>query len=899
MKGTLLLVPYVALIGGMGRAEGGLAPRTQPNDSHATQVELGASVGLPAQKPVGTAKETLYYIPHTHWEGAVFYTREEYLESGLSNILSALRILKKYPDATFVLDQVAYFKPFLERYPEEASTFRSFIKQGRLQIVGGMDVMPDDVKPGGEIFVRQMQYGKQYCRQALGVDVSVAWFLDTFGHHPQMPQILKQLGFKSFWFCRGVPFSTLPSEFNWLGIDGTELPTFWLSGWYGQFYGPPQDQNGFDKFFVDQFTGQDSHTHHSERVGLAGSDVSEPEDYVTPLIRRFNLEPEKRFVIRQSVPSEFAAIVAKRKDTPTIAGDFNPIFQGTFSSRIELKQATREIEYKLLDAEKLGALANLFGGKTDNAMLWRAWEPLIFNQTHDLASGTMTDHVYRDTVLSNEYSKRLADEMITARWDSISSRIDTTGVGVPLIVFNTLGSPRSEVVEADLGSIEPNVRSFRIFGSDGTEMPSQISMSESYSDGSLRRAKVSFTAKNVPALGYALYRAVSDPKRPTANGSELPENVLENEFFKVLVNLKSGAIESIVDKVTGQEALAGPSNVVARQDDKGDLWELYHSLNGTSYLAVTAKQPAPNTANSILSSTYGDKEGTIVRGAAFSEFTVKHPFGSGSFETRIRLAKGVRRIDIETTLVNNEKHVRYQVLFPTTIKRGTYTQEIPFGAVEREVGVENPAQSWVDFGDGTNGVALLNNGMPGNLVSDGTLILSLLRSENLGDYNFGDTSDTGYELGMPRTFRYALIPHAGDWRKAGIIHEGLAINKPLRLNKTESHLGELPSQWGLVAISAPNVVLTALKPGTNQTTILRVYEATGKATVGVRVRVNARIFSANEANLLEDTGKPLKIEKDEVSFDLHPFEIKTIKLRLGHPKTQNFDSRLYGLEGPR
>jgi len=288
-----------------------------------------------------------------------------------------------------------------------------------------------------------------------------------------------------------------------------------------------------------------------------------------------------------------------------------------------------------------------------------------------------------------------------------------------------------------------------------------------------------------------------------------------------------------------------------------------------------------------------------VRGAAFSEFTVKHPFGSGSFETRIRLAKGVRRIDIETTLVNNEKHVRYQVLFPTTIKRGTYTQEIPFGAVEREVGVENPAKSWVDFGDGTNGVALLNNGMPGNLVSDGTLILSLLRSENLGDYNFGDTSDTGYELGVPRTFRYALIPHAGDWRKAGIFHEGLAFNNPLRLNKTESHLGELPSQWGLVAISAPNVVLTALKPGTNQTTILRVYEATGKATVGVRVRVNARIFSANEANLLEDTGKPLKIEKDEVSFDLHPFEIKTIKLRLGHPKTQNFDSRLYGLEGPR
>ena len=36
-------------------------------------------------------KSTLYYIPHTHWEGAVFKTREDYLEMGLPNILTALR----------------------------------------------------------------------------------------------------------------------------------------------------------------------------------------------------------------------------------------------------------------------------------------------------------------------------------------------------------------------------------------------------------------------------------------------------------------------------------------------------------------------------------------------------------------------------------------------------------------------------------------------------------------------------------------------------------------------------------------------------------------------------------------------------------------------------------------
>src|SRR5262249_33011193 len=115
-----------------------------------------------SQKPV------LYYIPHTHWEGAVFKTREEYLDMGLSNIMKAVHLLKKHPNFKFALDQVAYFRPFLERYPEEAEAFKKFVKEGRLEIVGGMDVMPDDVKPGGELFVRQMLYGKRYCREALG-----------------------------------------------------------------------------------------------------------------------------------------------------------------------------------------------------------------------------------------------------------------------------------------------------------------------------------------------------------------------------------------------------------------------------------------------------------------------------------------------------------------------------------------------------------------------------------------------------------------------------------------------------------------------------------------------------------------------------------------------------------
>ena len=182
------------------------------------------------------------------------------------------------------------------------------------------------------------------------------------------------------------------------------------------------------------------------------------------------------------------------------------------------------------------------------------------------------------------------------------------------------------------------------------------------------------------------------------------------------------------------------------------------------------------------------------RGPVFSEFAVSHPFANGNFATRIRLYAGVRRIEIQTRLVNNEHYVRYQALFPTSIQNGRNVQEIPFGAVERPIGIEFPAQSWVDYCDGRRGVALLNFGLPGNLVTDdGTMILSLMRSHNLGHYGFGGgyepgmSSETGFELARQLTFRYALVPHQGDWRQAAVYRDGMEFNRPLLCQKVAPH----------------------------------------------------------------------------------------------------------------
>jgi alpha-mannosidase len=304
---------------------------------------------------------------------------------------------------------------------------------------------------------------------------------------------------------------------------------------------------------------------------------------------------------------------------------------------------------------------------------------------------------------------------------------------------------------------------------------------------------------------------------------------------------------------------------------------------------MTNRQPVPTASGEDLLSTGFSKDpGKIHRGAVLSEFQVAHPIGNSDFATRVRLYAGLKRVDIQTTFVNREKYVRYQVLFPTAVKEGRNVQEIPFGALERPNGVEFPAQNWVDCSDATHGVTLLNRGLPGNVLTDSTLMLSLLRSHNLGAYGFGGgyepgmSSETGFELDQRLTLDYALMPHAGDWRAAQSWRAGWEFNHPLLVHRAGVHAGSQPSRWGLVEVTDPNVVLTALSPTDRGTMQLRVYEAAGRAMNSARVQLHAKIADAREVNFLGDPVRKLKPVSNSLEVPLHPFEIKTLELRLRH-----------------
>ena len=77
-----------------------------------------------------------------------------------------------------------------------------------------------------------------------------------------------------------------------------------------------------------------------------------------------------------------------------------------------------------------------------------------------------------------------------------------------------------------------------------------------------------------------------------------------------------------------------------------------------------------------------------------------------------------------------------------------------------------------------------------------------------------------------------------------------------------------------------NVLLSALKLANDGAVVIRVYEAAGEPVTGAAITLHAKVLSAQEANLMEDSTAKLRSAKNTLQFDLHPFQIRTFKVRL-------------------
>lgn len=862
-------------------------------------------------------RRRVHVVPQTHWDAEVFISREQTLAIGIANLAHELRLLAEQPGTTFVLDQGCLVEPVWERHPELREPIRRFLREGRLEIAGGAWTMPDVNIPCGESFIRNVQRGHRFFRAALDVESRLGWQIDAFGHHPQCPQLFAGCGCDAVFFQR-LGDRGSPTDFRWRGIDGTALRSVWLAGGYAVFWPCPSNPHEFAAMAEKRLAFLEAQCSPGPLLALTGADIAAPDPQLAPLVEAFNASQD-RWELVFSTPSRYlaesdAAARERAKDggagLPVLEGDRNPVFTGCNSARIQVKQLNRELETALLDAEKLEAAAWMVGAAPASgsaaapAPILDAWEPVLFNQFHDIICGSHVDSTYRAALGRFAIAADLAAARRAADLSTLAASIDTAGPGMPVILFNTLGHPRREPVEATVTFVDGSAREVEVRSSTGATVPSDLLQAERYGDGSLRKARVLFVTDEVPAFGWEVYRILpadrtgpaTDVRGSEPGGMRLNHDVgwIENAHCRVGFDLWTGGITSLSVRVPGGEpweaiAAGSGANDVLREQDYGNFWTYNGPCKGDAFNPEPDRQPLPGPSTpgaAFVTRFFGD---AVVRaGRAHAEVAIDRPFGTGHHASRVRLHAGLPRIDVVTDLLNREERVRYRAVFPTTLAGGTITHEIPFGAIERPEG-EFPAQNWIDLSRDGRGLALLNRGLPGNAVLGGTLALALLKCTALkegygegGGWKFGTPTEEGFEKGVRHTFRYALLPHAGDWRTARLWRAGQELNTPLITVRTEARAGALPARHSLVTISHPDLCLSALKR-TATGIAVRVYEAAGRPVTGARIEVGmAGPLEVHETDLRErrkrlvsriGAGRPAAF-----SFDVHGLGIRTFVL---------------------
>ena len=792
--------------------------------------------GLKELEPLSRAMKeyTVHLIGHAHIDMNWLWLWPETVDVCKNTFSTVLKLMDEFPDFRFSQSQASTYIAVEEAAPEIFRQIHRRVKEGRWEITGGTWVEGDMNMASGESIVRQVLYANRYFKEKFDVEPQICWEPDTFGHAWTVPQILAKSGIKYYYFCRcgkGEPV------FWWEAPDGSRVLAYNRGG-YGDsisdgIMDAPLDcskrygvNDGMVVYGVGDHGGGPTREDIRRAIELQGRAVY----------------PDVKF---DTTEGFYESLLAQKKDYPVIRDELNFTFEGCYTTHSDIKKMNRVLENLLPAAEMFSALARPFGFSYPKKGFVDAWRNTCFNQFHDIFDGSAIHGAYdysRD-LFNKAYG--IGDTALKRSVGLIAGEIDTSGAGIPVVVFNPLSWKRTDVVRMD---VPESLQGKYVAVNDarGREMRAGVI-----------EGQLIFTARDVPSVGYKVFYLAEKAPFSTLGGIDS----IANEFFEVHVDHDTGAVIDVYDKKDGRHVLAEPGGV---------LQILQESPRHMS--AWTIGQIAKTESASVESVE-------VISQAPVAVLRVKHRYNNSAFTQDIILYPGVPRIDFRMTADWFERGEpskggpMLKVAFPVNVPDGKATFEIPFGSIERPAdGHEVPAQKWIDVSNKDYGVSLLNDSKYGHDVSGSTMRLTLLRAS----YDPDPIPDRGRHM-----ITYSLYPHSGDWRQADTVRRGYELNNPLIPLVTSSHAARLPKEHSFLTIEPSNVIVTALKQAEDSDDlILRFYECEGTpgtATISFATRVS----EVREADLME---RPLKnrtipVKGGRIKVPFGKWEIKTLEIK--------------------
>lgn len=787
-----------------------------------------------------TAGLTVSLIGHAHIDLAWLWRYPETVEVCKNTFGTACNLLDEYP-FVFAQSQAHVYEEMKRSFPDLYARIKERVKRGQWDVSTAMMWSEGDTNmSSGEGIVRSMLLANRFIKREFGVEPTVGWLPDNFGHTWQLPQIFAKSGVKSICFMRcgiGKPV------FWWQAPDGSRILAYNFPDYNGGI-----DGNAIAAEAV-KFARQTGIHDWMKPFGVGdhgGGPTRQMLNAAVALQKRTDY-PKVQFTSAQDY---IGRLIKSGRDFPVHATELNPIFEGCYTSHADVKRGNRNSENALAAAEAFSSIAMNYGVDYPAAQFESSWKKTCFNEFHDILCGSGIHAIYDDAAKDHAQVVAQAESALNAALTAIASKINTKGPGIPIVVFNPLAWPRTEPVSVS----SP-------FPGQNTDVKITDSSGKSY-PGRTLGDKLNFTARDVPALGYKVFWANRAPK-PVQAGVSFDGPVIANQFFRVRIDPKLGVITGIYDKLNRRNVM------VPRQ--YSDVLQILSE--GATGMSAWNLGPIQGTVDLI-----GESE--VVRidaGPARASVVFDHTYDKSIFTQEITLYDAVPRIDIKLTADwheswdGKEPTPMLKAAFSADLKNPKATFDIPFGSIERpRDGREVVAQKWVDLSDSGYGLSLLNDCKYGFDVKDNTMRISLLRSSHDPDPN----PDEGvHEVTM------SLYPHKGDWRAAGTVRRAYELNEPLVARVVSSHAGPLPASKSYLSVSTGNIVVTALKKSADDgNLILRFYEAHGQ-TGDVTVKTSLPVKYYAETDLMErQIGPKLPAKAGAFTVRTGKHEIKTYKL---------------------
>jgi alpha-mannosidase len=817
------------------------------------------------------ARLRVHLICNAHLDPVWQWRWEEGAAEAIATFRNAATLLCEHKEFIFNHNEAVLYR-WVEKYdPVLFMEIQTLVREGRWSIAGGWHLQPDINLPGLESLIRQVAEGRRFFWEKFRTRPRVAYNFDSFGHSGGLPQILKRTGYRMYIHMRPQKEElNLPADlYRWRGVDGSEILTLRIeTGLYHSERDNIEEKirEGVELALrlrrdVPVFWGLGNHGGGATREALAAIDA---------FIAR-----AKRVEIIHSTPDRlYEALKAAGRKAPVVEGDLQRVFTGCYTSLSRVKRKAEESLAALGQAETLCAASWwLVGDGFPEEVLSEAWRDHLFNDFHDILTGSCSQPAEKDALdlygKVLETTRRLRLGAMSALNRSLSAR---GSVPLPVTILNSNPSLTEVPVEvecmADYRPFWKGEWHLRVFGRDGSEVPSQEEQPESLLPFNWRK-KVCFMAE-LPGVGAAQLevKALPGKRRVRVARAENPE-------LRYNIDRNRGLITSIRTRNT-TPLLSGLLFEPLVVKDEGDSWGTgcseYREVLGRfrfkpGSLKVIEKGPVRTITESVL--TY--KKSRIVL----------HVLGYPSWPV----------LEFRVGVHWNEERAMLKLAVPTAFRRGTLLCEVPGGAIHRPGdGEEHVFGRWAlieeEKGGRRTALAVIGSGQHGLDFKDGELRISAMRSAaycHERGFKLAESPDRKFMDQGVHEMRFLVtagetekvrrsVASLADWLSAppyalahlpfgemncqeetGRAKDGVRNEKDLERDNPEDTLGT-----SLLSLEPVNIRLTACKPSWDgKALILRLHETSGHETP-------ARLV----------LHQPLRV----INFELKPFEIKTFRV---------------------